>query len=96
MQLIIDPSGEQMPNKSKKIAHDIGLDMRWLEESTQWANRAENYITILKEAIRQDLLESNTPLVVWVYCAEWRVRVHNLTARDTFDMSDLNLFTRVT
>ena len=95
-QLIMDPSGEQTLNKSKKIAHDIGLDMRWLEESTQWANLAENYIDILKEAIRQDLLELNAPLVVWDYCAKWRARVHNLTARDKFDMSNMNPFTQVT
>ena len=69
-QLIMDPSGEQSSNCSKKLSHDMGLDVRYLEESTQWANLAENYIGILKEAIRQDLLESNAPLVVWNYCAE--------------------------
>ena len=70
--------------------------MRWLEESTQWDNLAEDYICILKEAIYQDLLESNAPLVVCDYCAEWRARVHNLTLRDTFDMSNMNPCTRVT
>ena len=74
----------------RKIAHDIGLDMRWLEDSTQWANLAENYIGILKEVIRQDLLESNAPLVVWFYYAEWRAKVPNLTAKDKFDISDMN------
>ena len=61
--------------------------MRYLEESTQWENLAENYIGKLKEAIRQDLLESNETSVLWDYCAEWRARVHNLTAKDKFDMS---------
>ena len=46
------------------------LDMRWLEESTQWANLAESYIGMLKAEICQYLLESNVPLVVWDYCAE--------------------------
>ena len=50
----------------------------------------------MKEAIRQDLLESNAPSVVWDYCAEWKARVHNLTARDKFDMSDMNPFSQVT
>ena len=95
MQLIIDPSGEQTSNESKKTVHDICLDMHWLEESTQWDNSAENYSGILKEAICQDLLESNTPLVVQDYCADWRARVHNLTARDKFDMSNMNPFTPV-
>ena len=47
-QLIMDPTGEQSSNRSKKLAHDMGLDMRYLEESTQWANLTENYIGILK------------------------------------------------
>ena len=72
MQPIIDHLGEQTSNKSKKITHEIGLDMRRLEENTQFANLAGNYIGILMEAIHQDLLESNTPLVVWNYCAECR------------------------
>ena len=33
-QLIMDPSVEQSSNKLKKIVHDIGLDMCWLEEGT--------------------------------------------------------------
>ena len=92
-QLIMDHSGEQMSNKLKKTAHDIGPDMRWLEESTPWANLTENYIGILKEAIRQDLYKSNAPLVVWDYCAEWRARILNLTARDKFDVSEMKHFT---
>ena len=40
------------------------LDMQWLEESTQWANLAENHISIWKEAIRQGFLESNTLLIL--------------------------------
>ena len=95
-QLIMNPSGEITSKKSKNIAHDNGLDICWLEKSTQWANLTDNYIGILKEAIRQELLESNVPLAVWDYCAKWRARVHNLTARDKFDTSDMNPFTRVT
>ena len=70
--------------------------MRYLEESTQWVNLGENYIGILKDAIRQNILVSNAPLVIRDYCAEWRTRVHNLTAEDKFDMFDMNPFTRVT
>ena len=42
----------------------MGLDMWWLEKNTQWANLAEKYICILKEAICQDLVESNASLVI--------------------------------
>ena len=53
-QLIIDPLGEQLSNKSKEVSHGMGLDMRWLEESKPCN---EIYIGILKAAIRQDLLK---------------------------------------
>ena len=56
-QLIMNPSGEQSSNHSKKLSHDMGMDVRYLEEGTQWANLAENYIGILKEVIHQDLLQ---------------------------------------
>ena len=70
--------------------------MRWLEESTQWANLTGNYIGILYLAICQEFLESNAPILVWEYCTEWKTRAHNLTAKDKFDMSDMNPFTWVT
>ena len=67
--------------------------MRWLEDSTQWANLTENSIGILNEKICQDLLKSNAPLIVWDYCAKWRAMVHNLRAKDKFDISGMNPFT---
>ena len=67
----MDPLGKQSSNRSKKkVAYDMGLDMQSLEESTQWANLAENCVDILKGAIRQDFFKSNVPLVVWKFCAE--------------------------
>ena len=63
------------------------MTLRVLEESTQWANRAELYIGLLKEAIRKDLRTSNCPLVLWDYCAERRALIHNLTPRDLFQTS---------
>ena len=59
--MIIDPSEEELSTQSKKIAHDIRLNIRYLEDSTQWVNLANNYISILKETVRHDLLESNEP-----------------------------------
>ena len=60
--------------------------MRILEESTQWANRAELYIGLLKEAIRKDMRSKNSPLVFWDYCAERRVIIHNLIPRNLFQL----------
>ena len=38
------------------------MTLRILEESTQWANRAELYIGLFKESIRKDLSKSNSPI----------------------------------
>jgi hypothetical protein len=48
-----------------------------LEEVTPWANRAELYIGLLKEAVRQDLQQSNAPIVLWDFCLERRANIHN-------------------
>ena len=66
------------------------MKLKLLEESTQHANLAERYIGILKSAVRNDLQSTNCPLIFWDYCIEWRVQVHNLTARDTFGLDNKN------
>ena len=82
--LVMDKSGEQTSNAVKHFGQQVGLTLRVLEESTQWANRAELYIGLLKESIRKDLRVSNCPLVLWDYCAERRALIHNLIPRDLF------------
>ena len=41
MTLVCDPSGEQTSKEVKHFCHQVGMTLRVLEESTQWANRAE-------------------------------------------------------
>ena len=88
--LVVDPSGEQTSASVRKFCHQIGTTLRILEEGTQWANRAELYIGLFKEAVRKDLRESHAPLVLWDYCAERRARIHNLTAWDLFQLQGQN------
>ena len=61
-----------------------------LEEHTQWANLAELYIGITKEAVRKDMRESDSPLFLWDYCAERRSRINNLNARNMFQLQVQN------
>ena len=56
--------------------------MEILEGSTQWASRAELYIGLMKEATRKDMKAQHSPLVIWDYCAERRVMIFCLTARN--------------
>ena len=88
--LILDPSGEQTSKRVKKYCQEIGTTLRILEEHTQWANLAELYIGLMKESIRKDMRDSDSPLVFWDYCAERRARINNLTARNIFQNDGQN------
>ena len=83
---VADMSGEQMSSEVKKICNDIGTTLRALEEGTPWSNKAELYIGLIKEAVRKDMCELNSPLCFWDYCVERRARINNLTAKNAFKL----------
>ena len=82
--IVVDASGEQTSKPVRRFCIQVGTTLRLLEEKTQWANRAELYIGLLKEAIRRDLRSSSCPMVLWNYCAQRHALIHNLTPRDLF------------
>ena len=90
VSLVLDPSGEQTSKPVKKFCTQVGTTLRILEESKQWANRAELYIGLFKEAVRQDLSRTNSPLSLWDYCAERCARIHNVTPRNLFQLNGSN------
>ena len=83
-RLVMDPSGEQTSAKAKKTMSDLGIQSQFLEESTQWANRAELYIGLLKQQIRKDMRKSQCPMVLWHYAAWRRSLINNLTPKTLF------------
>ena len=83
---VADMSGEQMSSEVKKFCNDIGTTLKALEEGTPWSNKAELYIGLIKEAVRKDMRESNSPLCLWDYCVERRARINNLTAKNAFKL----------
>lgn len=90
LSLVLDPSGEQSKPEVRRFCHKVGTTLRVLQESTQWANRAELYIGIFKEAIRQDLRRSNAPMVLWDYCAQRRAKIHNVVPKALFQLDGSN------
>jgi hypothetical protein len=90
ISLIVDPSGEQTSKAARNFCNQVGTTLRILEESTQWANRAELYIGLFKESIRQDLSRTNSPMKFWDYCAERRARIHNVIPHDLFQLNGNN------
>jgi hypothetical protein len=91
---VADMSGEQMSKEVKTFCTEIGTTLRALEEGTPWANKAELYIGLIKEAVRKDMKESNSPMVFWDYCLERRARIHNLTAKPNFKLHGTNAHTQ--
>ena len=83
---VADMSGEQMSSEVKKFCNDIGTTLRALEEGTPWSNKAELYIGLIKEAVRKDMCETNSPLCLWDYCVERRARINNLAAKNAFKL----------
>ena len=92
-RLICDPSGEQTSSKVKQFCYEVGTTLRVIEESTQWANRAELYIGIFKESTRQDMRRANSPMCLWDYCAERRCLIHNVTPKELFQLNGSNPLT---
>lgn len=84
--LVCDGAKTQKKQEVKDYLHQIGTTLRVLELRTQWANRAELWIGIIKEAVRRDLRMSHAPLVFWDYCLERRALIMNATARDNFKL----------
>ena len=66
--------------------NDIGTQLQILEEGTLWANKAELFIGLIKEAVRKYMKGSNCPLAFWDYCVECRARINNLMPKSTFQL----------
>ena len=81
---VADMSGDQMSSEVKKFCNDIGTTLRAIDEGTPWSIKAELYIGLIKEAVRKDMYEMNSPLCLWDYCVERRARINNLTAKNAF------------
>ena len=91
-----DMSGEQMSSEVKKFCNDVGTTLRALEEGTPWSNKAELYIGLIKDAVRKNMRETNSPLCLWDYCVVRRARINNLTAKNAFKLHGSTLHTVTT
>ena len=80
--IICDRGGEQIGGESKKIIQDSGTVIRQIEPKTPWSNRAERYIGIFKQAVRDLMYETNCPMRLWDYCMEYKAHMNNSTARN--------------
>ena len=68
--IIADAAGEQTSKTIRNFCSNIGNTVRYLEEGTPWANKAELYIELVKEAVHKYMKEFNCPLSFWDYCVK--------------------------
>ena len=94
--IICDAAREQTSSALKQFCNGMGTTLRVLEEGTPWANKAELYIGLMKEAVRKDMKDSNCPIPFWDYCLERRARINNLLAKDLFQLHGTNAHFSVT
>ena len=80
----------------KQFCNTIGTTLQALEEGTPWANKAELYIQLMKEAVRKDMQVANSPLAFWDCCIERHAQIYNMTARDHFKICGSNPHTLTT
>ena len=60
--LVCDPHPAQTKREVRNFCLQIGTTLKVLEAETQWANRAELYIGLMKEVTRKDMRLSGSPL----------------------------------
>ena len=84
--IICNQGKEQIEGESKKLLRDSGTIIRRIEPNTPWANRAERYIDVFKQSVRNLLHDTNCPIRLWDNAAEYQAGVNNSTARDLYQL----------
>jgi hypothetical protein len=79
--IICDGAREQVKGETRKLLNQVNCDIRELEAASPWSNRAELFIGIVKNDIKKDLKDSNCPMNLWDYCAQYRAQILSATAR---------------
>ena len=82
--IVVDGHLSQASPTVRRFCDQVGTTLRVLETGTPWANRAELCIGLLKEAVRRDICQSNSPMTLWCYCIEKRAKIHNAIIRPLF------------
>jgi hypothetical protein len=88
--LVCDGSKTQNQRDVKTFLRQIGTTLKTLEAETQWANRAELGVGLIKESTRKDLRDSGSPIVLWDYCMERRALIYNVTSKKLFQLHGSN------
>ena len=70
--------------KVNRLYDQVGTTLKILEKGNSWANRAELYIGILKEAVFKDMHALHSPMVLLNCVIERRSLICNTIPRPLF------------
>ena len=84
VSIVVDGHLSQASPTVRLFCDQVGTTLRVLDTVTPWANRAELYIGLLKEAVRRDMRQSNSPMTLWCYCIERIEKIQNAIPRPLF------------
>ena len=70
ISLVFETSGDQTSKQVRNFCHQVGTTPKLFGESTQWENRSELYIRILKESISIYIRSINCLMIIGDYCAD--------------------------
>ena len=62
--IVIGGHMDQNNNKTKEFCHQVGTTLCILEAGNPWANRAELYIDLFKEAVCRNLYMTDAKIVL--------------------------------
>ena len=68
--IICDAASDQQLKYLQNLLGKVGTTLRFLEEGTPWANKADLNIGLIKEAVQKDTKEYNHPLTFGYYCVD--------------------------
>ena len=68
----------------EQFCDKVGTTLKKLDPAIPWTNRSKLYISLLKEEVRKDIMESNSTIVLWDYAIERLDIIYNAFHRPIF------------
>ena len=96
LHLICDQAREQVQGDARILCNKSGCMVIELEKGMPPANRAEWTIKILKDGVKRDMFDADSPLVLWCYCVERQADIINATVRSNHLLQNQTSHTRLT
>ena len=88
VDVILDGLSTQTKFYVKLFYDQVGATLKTLERAIPWENRIEPCIRLLKEGLRKDMRESNSPMFLWDYEIDLRALIHNAVPLPLFQDQD--------